>query len=108
MDRIRREEGRRILSRVPPGCRVIALAENCKSFTTKALAEHMQRWMQEGADAAFLVGGADGLDPKCVERSDQCWSLSRLTFPHALVRVLLAEQVYRAWTIVTNHPYHRD
>lgn len=108
VNRIRREEARRILDRIPQGSLVIALAENGKPLTTKALTEKMNSWMQVGADIAVLVGGADGLDTECFERADECWSLSALTFPHALVRVIVAEQFYRAWTILSNHPYHRS
>ena len=105
---VRREEARRILQRVPPSSRVVALAEHGKTFTTRALAEKMECWMQHGLDLAVLVGGADGLDQMCLDQADECWSLSALTFPHALVRVIVAEQVYRAWTILSKHPYHRD
>lgn len=108
IDKVRREEAGRILDRIPNGSHVIALAENCKVFTTRVLAEKLSSWIQDGLDIAVLVGGADGLHALCFERADECWSLSDLTFPHALVRVIVAEQFYRAWTILSNHPYHRS
>ena len=103
----RREESRRVLDRIPQDCYVIALSESGRSLTTRDLAKTLDDWMQNGRDIALLVGGADGLDQVCLARSDECWSLSPLTFPHALVRVIVAEQLYRAWTILSNHPYHR-
>lgn len=107
-EQVRREEGRRLMRRVPPGSHVIALAEHGQPFSTRALAEKMEVWMRRSVNAAVLVGGADGLDTKCFEQADECWSLSTLTFPHTLVRVIMAEQIYRAWTILAKHPYHRE
>ena len=108
INRVRQEEARRILKRIPAGSRVIALSEGGKLVATRTLSEKLDRWLQAAVDVAILIGGADGLDPSCMQRADECWSLSRLTFPHALVRVIVAEQIYRAWTISSNHPYHRD
>ena len=105
--RVRYEEAQRILERIPQRSHVIALAENGATFDTKGLANKMEHWMQFGINVAVLVGGADGLDPICFERANESWSLSALTLPHALVRVIVAEQIYRAWTILSNHPYHR-
>ena len=107
LDKVQREEARRILERIPQGSYVVALAESGKAFTTKALAEKMESWMQAGVGVTILIGGADGLGPACFEQADECWSLSSLTFPHALVRIIVAEQIYRAWTILSSHPYHR-
>ena len=76
-------------------------------WSTRELAALMARWGQDGEDVALLVGGAEGLDDSVRERADACWSLSRLTLPHQLVRILVAEQVYRAWSLNQNHPYHR-
>jgi 23S rRNA pseudoU1915 N3-methylase RlmH len=71
------------------------------------LARQLEGWMQRSSDLALLVGGADGLDQGCIEQADQLWSLSPLTFPHALIRVIVAEQLYRAWSLLNHHPYHR-
>lgn len=106
--KIRRAEGDELLARVPRDCYVVALSEDGGAFSTRQLADSLGEWMRLGRDVALLVGGADGLDPACTARADACWSLSALTFPHALVRVIVAEQIYRAWTILNNHPYHRE
>lgn len=106
--KLRKEEGQQLLRRAPKDCYVVALSERGKTLSTRQLAQTMQEWMHEGRDAALLVGGADGLSQDCLQRADECWSLSALTFPHALVRVIVAEQIYRAWSIVTKHPYHRE
>jgi 23S rRNA (pseudouridine1915-N3)-methyltransferase len=87
---------------------VVALDERGAEMTTRELAAWLKTRMQDGRDVAFLVGGPDGFAPEVVARSDFKWSLSRLTFPHALVRVVLAEQLYRAHGVLANHPYHRD
>jgi 23S rRNA (pseudouridine1915-N3)-methyltransferase len=87
---------------------VVALDERGAELTTRELAAWLKTRMQDGRDVAFLVGGPDGFAPEVVARSDFKWSLSRLTFPHALVRVVLAEQLYRAHGVLSNHPYHRD
>jgi 23S rRNA (pseudouridine1915-N3)-methyltransferase len=87
---------------------VVALDERGAEMTTRELAAWLGSRMQGGRDLAFLVGGPDGFVPEVLARSDLKWSLSRLTFPHALVRVVLAEQLYRAHGVLANHPYHRD
>ncbi len=87
---------------------VVALDERGTQLTTRELAGWLKTRMQDGRDLAFLVGGPDGFSPEVLGRSDFKWSLSPLTFPHALVRVVLAEQLYRAHGVLTNHPYHRD
>jgi len=78
-----------------------------KTWSTEVLAARLQDWLQAGRNIALLVGGPDGLADECLARADMRWSLSPLTLPHALVRVLLAEQLYRAWTVIQGHPYHR-
>jgi 23S rRNA (pseudouridine1915-N3)-methyltransferase len=100
-------EGERMLSAVKPTERVIALEVTGQEFTTEALAGHLERWMGEGRDVCLLVGGPDGLAPECTQKAEISWSLSRLTLPHGLVRVILAEQLYRAWSVMKGHPYHR-
>jgi len=87
---------------------VVALEVAGKAFDTAGLAGMLEGWMRDGADVALLVGGPDGLAPACLERSRLQWSLSPLTLPHGLVRVLVAEQLYRAWSILKGHPYHRE
>jgi 23S rRNA (pseudouridine1915-N3)-methyltransferase len=100
-------EGEQILKAIPAGDRVIALDVQGKRISTEKLAQQLAAWQMSGDNYSILIGGPDGLSPACVARADQCWSLSDLTLPHPLVRVLLAEQLYRAWTITVNHPYHR-
>jgi 23S rRNA (pseudouridine1915-N3)-methyltransferase len=87
---------------------VVALHERGSEMTTRELASWLGARMQDGRDLAFLIGGPDGFSPEVLSRSDFKWSLSQLTFPHALVRVVLAEQLYRAHGVLTNHPYHRE
>lgn len=105
--RARAEEGRRMQAAIDPGMFVVALEVGGKPLSTEALARWLAERLQDGRDVALLIGGPDGLDPECVRRADFRWSLSPLTFPHALVRVLVAEQLYRAQSILEGHPYHR-
>jgi len=100
-------EGRKLLAALRQDDYVVALDERGSEMTTRELAAWLGARMQEGRDVAFLIGGPDGLAPEVLARSDFKWSLSRLTFPHALVRVLVAEQLYRAHGVLANHPYHR-
>jgi 23S rRNA (pseudouridine1915-N3)-methyltransferase len=102
-----RQEGDAMLASIPKGDRVIALEVSGKNWSTEQLAEQMESWQMDGCNVSLLVGGPDGLDRRCVQLADQKWSLSGLTMPHPLVRILLAEQVYRAWTITKGHPYHK-
>jgi 23S rRNA (pseudouridine1915-N3)-methyltransferase len=101
-------EGEQILKAIPARDQVVALDVLGKRISTPALAEQLSAWQMSGDDYSLLIGGPDGLSPQCLERAQSKWSLSDLTLPHPLVRVLLAEQLYRAWTITVNHPYHRD
>jgi 23S rRNA (pseudouridine1915-N3)-methyltransferase len=101
-------EGQKLLAAVRKDDYVVALDERGTEMTTRELAAWLKSRMQDGRDLAFLVGGPDGFAPEVLTRSDFKWSLSRLTFPHALVRVVLAEQLYRAHGVLANHPYHRD
>jgi 23S rRNA (pseudouridine1915-N3)-methyltransferase len=100
-------EGEQMLKAVPAGERVVALDVQGKRVSTEELARQLAAWQMSGDNYNLLIGGPDGLSPACLARADMCWSLSDLTLPHPLVRVLLAEQLYRAWTITVNHPYHR-
>jgi 23S rRNA (pseudouridine1915-N3)-methyltransferase len=107
-ERAVQEEGKRMLAAIPAGAHVVALLETGKPWSTKELARKLDGWMQLGAPVALLVGGPDGLSPECVARANERWSLSSLTLPHGLVRVVVAEALYRAWSLLENHPYHRE
>ena len=107
LERARRDEGERLLRALPKGALPIALDERGESWDTARLATELAGWLGGGRDLALMVGGADGLAPECLARAERRWSLSALTFPHPLVRVILAEQLYRAWSLVQGHPYHR-
>ena len=101
------QEGKKILEKIPAGARRIVLDERGRMLDTAALAQRLQAWLQGGSDVALLVGGADGLPPECKATAEETWSLSPLTLPHPLVRVIVAEALYRAWSVLRNHPYHR-
>jgi len=107
-ERAIQEEGERMLAAVPVGAHVVALLEKGKPWSTKELATKLEGWMQRGAPVSFLVGGPDGLSAECVARANERWSLSSLTLPHGLVRVVVAEALYRAWSLLEHHPYHRE
>ena len=96
-----------VLGSLSKQCRIVALDERGKHWTTVQPAEQLTGWQREGGDVAFLIGGADGLDPALKARAQTLVRLSSLTLPHGMVRVLLAEQLYRAWSVTQNHPYHR-
>ncbi len=102
-----RREGEQILKAIPEGDQVIALDVKGVSWSTEQLAVQLGKWQMSGDNFSLIIGGPDGLSPECLLRAGKRWSLSNLTLPHPLVRVLLAEQLYRAWTITVNHPYHR-
>jgi 23S rRNA (pseudouridine1915-N3)-methyltransferase len=106
-ERAIQDEGERLLAAVPPGAHVVALLETGKPWSTKELAAKLDAWMRSGVPVVLLVGGPDGLSPECVARAHERWSLSNLTLPHGLVRVVVAEALYRAWSLLENHPYHR-
>lgn len=101
------EEGTRLLAKVSPRDHVVALDVKGRQLSTEQLSQRLENWRMTGGDVVFLIGGADGLDDACLERADEKLSLSALTFPHGLVRVIVAEQLYRAWTLLSGHPYHR-
>jgi 23S rRNA (pseudouridine1915-N3)-methyltransferase len=101
-------EGERVLAALRREDYLVALDERGTEFSTRELAAWLRTRMEEGTDVAFVIGGPDGLAPEVLSRSRLRWSLSRLTLPHALVRVLLAEQLYRATSLLAGHPYHRD
>lgn len=101
-------EATRLRTALPSHCRLVALDEHGRDLTTQALADSLASWSQEGADVAFLIGGPDGLDPGLKGDARVMMRLSSLTLPHALVRVILAEALYRAASVLKGHPYHRE
>ena len=105
--RITRQEGAKMLAAVPKGARIVTLEVTGRAWTTEALSVELDTWLHDGRDVALLVGGPEGLAAECVAAAEQRWSLSNLTLPHPLVRIVVAEQLYRAWSILQNHPYHR-
>jgi len=105
--RLQREEGEKMLAAIPRGAEVVALEAGGKMVDTEGLSRWLEGWLAGGRDVALLVGGPEGLAPDCLARADRRWSLSPLTFPHPLVRILVAEQLYRAMSILKGHPYHK-
>ena len=105
--RIVKDEGDRMQAAIPQGAHIVTLDMPGKPWTTPELALAMQRWMACGQNVALLIGGPEGLSDSAKQLARESWSLSRLTFPHPLVRIVVAEQLYRAWSIIHNHPYHR-
>ncbi|HSC75365.1 MAG TPA: 23S rRNA (pseudouridine(1915)-N(3))-methyltransferase RlmH [Pseudomonadales bacterium] len=101
------KESEAMLAAIPAQERVIALDVLGKPQTTDSLANALRHWQMQGGNTSLLIGGPDGLSTECLNRASQRWSLSGLTLPHPLVRIVLAEQLYRAWSLLHNHPYHR-
>lgn len=106
--RILDKEGELMLESIGKGNRIVTLDIPGKPWDTPQLARELERWKQDGRDVSLLIGGPEGLAPACKAAAEQSWSLSPLTLPHPLVRVLVAESLYRAWSITANHPYHRE
>jgi len=106
-ERGRDEESRRLLAAVPAGGRIICLDEHGKNWSTQELSTQLTSWMEDGRPVSLLIGGADGMNRDCLQQAEKIWSLSALTLPHPLVRVVVIEQLYRAWSILKNLPYHR-
>lgn len=102
------EEAESLLSRLKGDEQVVLLDERGKSLNSQGLAAQLSRWQSDGRDLAFIIGGPDGVSDSVRQRANFVWSLSGLTLPHGLARVLLAEQLYRAWSLNTGHPYHRE
>jgi len=101
------QEEKSILAAIPSNTQVIALEITGRNWSTDVLANKMRDWMQSGKDVALLVGGPDGMTQACLDKAQEKWSLSNLTLPHPLVRIVLAEQLYRALMVIKNHPYHK-
>lgn len=101
-------EGEHILAKLGADEQVVLLDERGKQMTSSGLATRLTGWQTEGRDLCFVIGGPDGVSSDCRKRADYIWSLSDLTLPHGLARVLFAEQLYRAWSLQAGHPYHRE
>ena len=106
--RLKLREGAALMNAVPKGARPVALDISGRAWSTQMLASKLEEWMAGGRDLCFLIGGPDGLSQECLAAAEDTWSLGPLTLPHPLVRIVLAEQIYRAWSIVSHHPYHRE
>lgn len=101
-------EGKKILAKIRPAEFVVVLDEHGTELSSKELAGLLDEWQTVGQDLVFVIGGPDGVSAECLRRGNLRWSLSRLTLPHGLARVVFAEQLYRAWSLTTGHPYHRE
>ena len=106
--RITQLEGQSMLAHIKPSDWVVALDVKGRNFSTPEMAQQIENWQQHYPNVVLLVGGPEGLSAECLARANQKWSLSGLTFPHPLVRVIVAESLYRAWSVTVNHPYHRE
>lgn len=107
VSRLQEKEANQMLAAVGQGDLVVTMEIKGKAWSTEQLADKMGDWMHSGRNVSLLVGGPEGLHPSCLTQADLRWSLSPLTLPHPMVRVIVAEQVYRAWSILQNHPYHK-
>lgn len=107
INRLLQQEGELMLGAIPSSADIIALDEHGQQSTTVELAQQLDRWRQHGQNPCFLIGGPDGLASACLAKTKQVWSLSKLTLPHPIVRIILIEQLYRALSILNRHPYHR-
>lgn len=107
-DRAKQVESKQILAKVAAKEQLVLLDERGKQLTSQALATRLSAWQTDGRDLSFVIGGPDGVSSDCRERAGFVWSLSSHTLPHGLARVLFAEQLYRAWSLQSGHPYHRD
>lgn len=105
--RAMQEEGQRVLAALPKSPLVVALDGRGKAWSSEQLAQRLEHWRASGRDPAFLIGGPEGHAPEVLARADESWSLGPLTLPHMLVRLVVAEQLYRAAALLANHPYHR-
>jgi len=101
-------EGEQVLAKLHDAEQVVLLDERGKQFTSKGLASRLSDWQSDGRDLCLIIGGPDGVSDACRRRANVTWSLSPLTLPHGLARILVAEQLYRAWSLQSGHPYHRD
>ena len=104
----KRREGEKILQKIAPAEWMVALDENGQQFSSQQLGAKFEEWQIVGHNIVFVIGGPDGLSEQCLARANMRWSLSKLTLPHGLARILFVEQLYRAWSLMTGHPYHRE
>jgi 23S rRNA (pseudouridine1915-N3)-methyltransferase len=102
-----KSEGEAILQAISPGYKKVMLEVRGKNWSTEELSHQLAEWRMDGHNVSFVIGGPDGLSQTCLDQADAKWSLSNLTLPHPLVRIVFIEQLYRAWTILQNHPYHK-
>lgn len=107
VNKLRDKERQLLSARIPRSAFVIALDEEGRTVTTAQISQRLDQWMLVEQDVVFLVGGPDGLAPSALDAARECWSLSALTLPHMLARVVIVEQLYRAYSMLANHPYHR-
>lgn len=107
ISRIKKQESQLLFERIPKHSMIVVLDENATIWSTNQLAKNLQQWHDNWQHVSLLIGGPDGLDKDLIKNAHATWSLSNLTFPHPLVRIIVAEQIYRAWTILAKHPYHR-
>ncbi len=108
INRITHAEGEQMIAAIPKGAMVVTMDIPGKMYNTPQLAEELSQWKMSGRDVALLVGGPEGLSDECKKLAEKSWSLSPLTLPHPIVRIVIAEALYRAWSITANHPYHRE
>lgn len=106
--RILADEGQRCIQAIPKGNKIVSLEVRGQAWDTPQLAQQLEKWQMDGRDISLLIGGPEGLAAECTQLAEQRWSLSPLTLPHPMVRVILAEALYRAWSVTQNHPYHRE
>lgn len=106
--RVLQKEGEQMLAAVHKGNRIVTLEVTGRPWDTPTLAKHLDSWKMDGRDVSLLIGGPEGLAPDCIAAAEQKWSLSPLTLPHPLVRIVVTESLYRAWSVTQNHPYHRE
>ena len=108
VENLKASEAKKILQAIPKANQVVVLDVNGSQWSTEKLSQRLTHWLQSGKDVSLIIGGPDGLEQSLVQAADERWSLSKLTFPHPLVRIVIAEQIYRAWSLLNNHPYHRQ
>ena len=108
LEKIKNQEGEALLAAIPKGNRIVTLEVHGRPWTTPQLAKQMAGWQMDGRNVSLLIGGPEGLSDACLAAAEQRWSLSPLTLPHPIVRVIVAESLYRAWSLNNNHPYHRE
>lgn len=108
IDEVKQKEADRIRAAIPKDNQIITLDEQGRSLSSVMLSKQLESWLNSGRDTSLIIGGADGLDKPLLQQADDCWSLSAFTLPHGLARIIIAEQIYRAWSILKCHPYHRS